>query len=212
MLFTNHYDNVKKYEFFIKERLRVLENQNNDKWLDIIEKKIVDLGVSIANVRNETLERLNSLFENYTTEFPTEKISMNGIIENMLEKNNSLTVEKFYHDKLIENRTIDKENKRTNFGIHKSDMIVFNKYKKMNANLCSTGEQKMLLISLIIVRTLFSKQNGLPILLLDEICSHLDEKTRLSLFRELKRLNVQTFLTGLEKSDFLYLSNNFIEL
>ena len=212
LLFTSHYDNVKKYEFFIRERLKILENQKNDKWLEIVEKKIVELGVSIANVRNETLERLNNIFENYTTEFPTEKITINGVIENMLNENNSLVVERFYRDKLIENRSLDRENKRTNFGIHKSDMVVFNKHKKMNANLCSTGEQKMLLISLIIVRTLFSRQNGLPILLLDEICSHLDEKTRLSLFRELKKIKVQTFLTGLEKSDFLYLSNNFIEL
>ena len=215
LLFIDHYDNVKKYEFFIKERLKILLNQeNNNKWLDIVEKKIVSLGVSIANVRNELIGYLNDIFINNTTLFPTGIIKLNGIIENMLEEGNSINVENFYLNKLKENRKTDIDTKRTNFGVHKTDVVVFNKYKNMDASLCSTGEQKMLLLSLIIVRTIFSKNinKGLPILLLDEVCSHIDNNTRNNLFTELKKLKIQTFITGINKEDFVDLSNNFIEL
>ena len=132
----------------------------------------------------------------------------------MLDKDNSINVETFYLNKLKKNRKIDIETKRTNFGIHKTDIIIFNKYKNIKASLCSTGEQKMLLLSLIIVRTIFSKNinKGLPILLLDEVCSHIDNNTKNNLFIELKKLNIQTFITGINKEDFIDLTNNFIEL
>lgn len=215
LLFVDHYDNVKKYEFFVKERLKILLNQeNNNKWLDIVEKKIVSLGVSIANVRNEIVKYLNDIFINNTTFFPTGIITLDGIVENMLDKDNSINVETFYLNKLKENRKIDIETKRTNFGIHKTDIIIFNKYKNIKASLCSTGEQKMLLLSLIIVRAIFSKNinKGLPILLLDEVYSHIDNNTKNNLFIELKKLNIQTFITGINKEDFIDLTNNFIEL
>lgn len=215
LLFTDHYDNVKKYEFFIRERLNILINQNkNDKWLDVVEKKIVSLGVSIANIRNEIIGYLNDIFLNNTTLFPVGIIKLDGFTENMLEKNDSITVENFYLNKLRENRDTDMNNKRTNFGVHKTDIVIFNKHKNMKANLCSTGEQKMLLLSLTIVRSIFSKNinKGLPILLLDEVCSHIDNETKNNLFFELKKLNIQTFITGINKEDFTNLSNNFIEL
>ena len=199
LLFVDHYDK---------------NQENNNKWLDIVEKKIVSLGVSIANVRNEIVKYLNDIFINNTTFFPTGIITLDGIVENMLDKDNSINVETFYLNKLKENRKIDIETKRTNFGIHKTDIIIFNKYKNMKASLCSTGEQKMLLLSLIIVRAIFSKNinKGLPILLLDEVCSHIDNNTKNNLFIELKKLNIQTFITGINKEDFIDLTNNFIEL
>ena len=215
LLFSDHYDNVKKYEFFVKERMKILTTQTmNDKWLDIVEKKIVQLGVSIASIRNETIGYLNNIFENNTTNFPTGYIIINGTVENLLLHKKSIEVEDIYLKTIFNNRSEDAISKRTNFGIHKSDIVIMNKFKNMLAHLCSTGEQKMLLISLIFVRTLFTKQlnNGIPILLLDEICSHIDTNTRELFFDELKRLDIQTFLTGTKKEDFLSLSNNFINI
>lgn len=215
LLFVDHYDNVNKYDFFLKERMKILTIQTmNDKWLDIVERKIVQLGVSIANVRNTIIGYLNNIFENNTTNFPTGFLEINGVIENMMLNKKSIDVEEFYLQTLIKNRIDDAIQKRTNFGVHKSDIIVLNKNKNMPAHLCSTGEQKMLLISLIIVRVIFTKQlkNGIPILLLDEICSHIDERTKMLLFDELKNLNIQIFLTGIKKEDFSYLSNNFIKI
>lgn len=215
LLFSDHYDNVKRYEFFVKERMKILTTQTmNDRWLDIVEKKIVQLGVSIASVRNDTVNYLNNIFENNTKNFPTGYILINGIIENMLVNSKAIEVEDLYLKTMFNNRSEDAISKRTNFGIHKSDIIIMNKFKNMLASLCSTGEQKMLLISLIFVRAIFTKQlnNGIPILLLDEICSHIDNNTRELFFEELRNLNIQTFLTGTKKEDFLSLSNNFINI
>lgn len=215
LLFSDHYDNVKRYEFFVKERMKILTTQTmNDRWLDIVEKKIVQLGVSIASVRNDTVNYLNNIFENNTKNFPTGYILINGIIENMLVNSKAIEVEDLYLKTMFNNRSEDTISKRTNFGIHKSDIIIMNKFKNMLASLCSTGEQKMLLISLIFVRAIFTKQlnNGIPILLLDEICSHIDNNTRELFFEELRNLNIQTFLTGTKKEDFLSLSNNFINI
>ncbi|MDR1498687.1 MAG: DNA replication/repair protein RecF [Rickettsiales bacterium] len=215
LLFVNHYDNVKKYEFFIKERIKILTTQTTkDKWLDIVERKIAELGTSIANVRNETIGYLNKIFENYTNNFPTGHLILNGEVETQLRTKKSMEIEDNYRRILSDNRSGDMQSKKTTFGVHRSDIDVFNKDKNIKASLCSTGEQKMLLISLIIVRTLFSKKinRGVPVLLLDEICSHIDNNAKLNLFEELKKLDVQVFLTGINRSDFTDLTNNFIEL
>jgi DNA replication and repair protein RecF len=215
LLFISHYDNVKKYEYFNRERMKILTTQMaRDKWLDIVEKKIAELGTSIANIRNEVIEYLNNIFENYTNNFPTGYLVMDGEVEKLIKIRKAMEVENLYIKKLFDNRISDLQSKRTSFGVHKSDLNVFNKNKNMKASLCSTGEQKMLLISLIIVRAIFTKKidRGIPILLLDEICSHIDRETRLKLFDELKKLNIQTFLTGLNRDDFIDLSNNVIEI
>lgn len=215
LLFIDHYENVKKYDFFIKERMKILTTQNiNDNWLNIIEKKISILGVEIANIRNETIELLNKIFINHTKNFPTGEIKIIGEVEDLLKNNKSIEVEDLYLKKLKENRLEDIKNKKTSFGIHKTDINVIHKIKNISANLCSTGEQKILLISLIIARCIFSKQicKGIPILLLDEICSHIDDNTKINLFKELKNLNIQVFLTGIKKEDFSYLTNKYIEL
>ncbi|MDR1945391.1 MAG: DNA replication/repair protein RecF [Candidatus Peribacteria bacterium] len=215
ILFNEHCENVKKYEFFVKERMKILLEQHFDeKWLDIIEKKIAELGVNIAGVRNEVIELLNKIFVNFTNNFPTGEISIAGEIEEMLMVKKSIEVEEFFLRQLRKNRLIDAQSKRFALGIHRSDMLIFNSKKNMKANLCSTGEQKMLLISLIFVKCIFSKQygGGTPILLLDEICSHLDEETKNKFFEELKYLAIQTFITGIRREDFTYLTDNFIEL
>ncbi len=215
LIFLEHYDNVKKYEFFVKERMKILTTQSmDDRWLNIVEKKIAQLGVSIASVRNEVVNYLNNIFQNYTRKFPTGYIVINGVIENMLLHQKSMDVENFYLKTMFDNRNDDGNSKKTAFGVHKSDIAVINKYKNMPANLCSTGEQKMLLMSLIFVRALFTKQikKGIPILLLDEVCSHIDNRTRELFFEELKNLDVQTFLTGTKEQDFIGLSNNFIKI
>jgi DNA replication and repair protein RecF len=220
MLFTGHYSNVRKYEFFLKERLKILSIQNDHgKWLDIIERKIVDLGTAIANVRNEVVTHLNRIFNEHTSEFPTGKITIDGTIENMFEETKAVDIENFYRKILFLDRDNDAKTKRTNFGVHRSNIIVFNRDKNIRAELCSTGEQKMLLLSLIVARAIFSEQigRGMVVLLLDEVCSHIDGETRRKLFVELQKLHAQIFLTGTNIDDFSYLvtgdvSKNLIEL
>lgn len=208
LLFVNHYDAVKKYEFFVKERLRILLSEKIDEnWLKIVEKKIVELGVAIASIRNETIDIMNNIFNAYDLSFPVGVLKIDGIIENMLKIKKSIEVENFYLINLYNSRRDDINLKRTNFGIHKSDLVLIHKEKNIKTSLCSTGEQKLLLIALMFVRCIFSKNinKGIPILLLDDIVSHLDEKTRNILFYEIKRLDIQTFITGIDLNIF----NNF---
>ena len=215
LLYSNHYNDVKKYEFFMKERIKILTTQSiNDRWLDIVERKIAKLGVSVATLRNEVIKYLNVIFEEYTSYFPTGELKIAGDVEGLLQTKKAFEVEDFYANRLKENRVSDSRNRRTLFGIHKSDLEVFNKNKNMRADFCSTGEQKMLLISLIIARCVFIKKidKGANILLLDEMLSHLDKSAKNNLFRELKNLEIQTFISAINKEDFKDFSNNFIEL
>ncbi|MDR2777224.1 MAG: AAA family ATPase [Rickettsiales bacterium] len=205
LLFTDHYDNVKKYEFFLKERMKILLTQSvRDRWLDIVEKKIAELGTAIADVRNKVIGHLNRIFSEYTTEFPTENLSIQGEVEDMFSGARALEIEDFYRKTLLSNRNIDSELKRTNFGVHRSNLGVSNGSNGIRAELCSSGEQRMLLLSLIIARAIFSKQinGGTTILLLDEVCSHIDQRTREKLFLELQKLGIQTFLTGVTREQF----------
>lgn len=215
LLYINHYEMVKKYEFFVKERMKILMSENKDiKWLEIIEKKIVETGVAIASVRNEIIDNLNNIYNNYELTFPVGLIKIKGTIENMLLNNKAIDVEKYYLTTLKNNRLLDLKARKTTFGIHKSDLEIIHKEKNIPAGLCSTGEQKLLLISLIIIRCIFCKNinKGLVILLLDEICSHLDKKTKNLLFFELNKLNIQVFITGLNQDDFEILNGNIINL
>ena len=216
LLFIDHYETVKKYEFFIKERLRILTGENIDKnWLNIVEKKIVELGVSIASIRNETINIMNNIFDAYKLSFPVGVLKIDGIVESMLCSKKSIDVEDYYLNMLLNNRITDTSSKKTCFGIHKSDLVLIHKSKNVKASLCSTGEQKLLLIALMFVRCIFSKNinKGIPILLLDDIISHLDSKIRNTLFSEIKNLNVQTFITGIDIGSFEnFRGANFISL
>lgn len=219
LFFTGHYDNVRRYEVLLRERMRILIAQNhNDRWLDVVERKIVELGVSIASIRNEVLLRLNDIYNTHTTEFPPSTLSLLGEAEKLLGENKAVEVEQYYEKTLWENRLLDRDTKKTNFGIHRSDLIVWNRIKNLPANLCSTGEQKLLLLSLLLVRVIFSKRIGraMTLFLLDEVCSHMDKNACVKLFCELKKLNVQTFMTGLSADEFGPLAgeeeSNFISL
>ena len=133
----------------------------------------------------------------------------------MLCSKKSIDVEDHYLNMLLNNRITDTSSKKTCFGIHKSDLVLIHKSKNVKASLCSTGEQKLLLIALMFVRCIFSKNinKGIPILLLDDIISHLDSKIRNILFSEIKNLNVQTFITGIDIGSFEnFRGANFISL
>ncbi|MDR1495149.1 MAG: AAA family ATPase [Rickettsiales bacterium] len=205
MLFVSHYANVKKYEFFLRERIKILlTNANQNRWLDIVEKKIAELGTAIADVRNRIISRLNQIFLEYTTEFPMEHLNILGEVENGFSDRRALEIENFYRRTLFSNRDIDRETKKTNFGVHRSDLSVSNRVNGVKAELCSSGEQKMLLLSLIVTRAIFSKQinSGATVLLLDEACSHIDETAREKLFFELGKLDIQSFITGTDPGYF----------
>ena len=122
-----------------------------------------------------------------------------------LQSANSTFIREIYLKSLNEKRKIDFYRGLTSIGPHKTDLEVIYREKEMTASLCSTGEQKSLLISIILsVAKSYKKHTNLsPILLLDEVFSHLDNDKKQSLSREIESLDSQAFMTGIDKSDFM---------
>lgn len=204
---NQHSSRVAKYEFLLKERMRVLQDDAKfDKnWLSILESKIAETGISIAVARNDTVRNLNNILFNYDFNFPKFTIIIDGEFENlMLEDIKSLQAEEKFREILFNNRQQDKEIKRTNGGVHKSDLRVFYQNKNIDAEFCSTGEQKLFLISFTILKALLCKKlnKAPPIVLLDEVFSYLDKYRKIELFNELNKLDIQSFITGTDMGIF----------
>ncbi len=137
-------------------------------------------------------------------------------MESLLQMQSSLEVEDEMRRLLAENRENDRLTGRTSFGPHRSDLIVIYPEKNQPAAFCSTGEQKALLLSIIMASAhlLSIKTGAIPLLLLDEVVAHLDEDRRTALFKAILKLKMQTWLTGTDVSLFEGLQENaqFFEL
>ncbi|MEE8259337.1 MAG: DNA replication and repair protein RecF, partial [Sphingomonadales bacterium] len=101
-------------------------------------------------------------------------------------------------------RRVDGYSGRTTKGPHKTDLVAWHPLKSMPAGQCSTGEQKALLIAIILgaVRLQISARDRSPLLLLDELAAHLDEGRRRALFDEISDLGIQTWMTGTDAGLF----------
>jgi DNA replication and repair protein RecF len=206
-----HLSRINSYDLALRERMNLLEKfgqkENSNQWLEIIERKISELGVAIAIARNEVISYLNKLVIAFDTDFIKTKINIIGDVEQWSISKKSIKVEENFFEKLKENRKLDLKLGKTSFGVHRSDFTATLLDKNIEAKFCSTGEQKLILIALTFLRVkIFSLLDlPMPILLLDEIVSHLDLSKREALFKELKQLKVQSFLTGTEREIFLNL-------
>lgn len=204
---NNHSSRINKYEFLVKERMKVLQDSKkfDEHWLTVLEEKIAETGISIAVARNQVIRHLNRILVNYDFNFPKFIITIDGKFENLLLDNiTAMQAEEEFRKILRDNRQQDNETKRTTEGIHKSDLRLFYQTKNMDAQFCSTGEQKLFLISFTILKALLCKElnKPQPIILLDEVFSYLDKNKKLELFNELLKLNVQSFITGTDISIF----------
>jgi DNA replication and repair protein RecF len=205
LLFPLQLTNWHRYELLLRERLKILSTQTNARsWLDVVECKITTLAITLAISRRKTLGQLNTIFSHHIMGFPTGEIFLEDVVDQLLQEKNSNEVENSYRETLATNRELDRRLCRTNFGIHRGDLIVFHRDKNLKASLCSSGEQKLLLLALLLARVVLSHKyiNSLPLLLLDEVCAHLDLSTRKKLFGELKQLGVQLVATGIDVGSF----------
>ena len=212
---------LKLYDKNVQERRKILKDiakkdlfyilgkyEEKDLWLNKIEEKIVEISLKIFSDRNKFVKEFNSLLNNFKN-FPKIKISLNGKIEELLIENNNEKNKKIYLEKLISCRKIDSIKGNISYGPSKSDLKVLFLKKGIFADECSTGEQKIILISLIIqFCKLMNEKKSFPILLLDEIIAHLDEKVKESLFEELKSLKNQIWMTGAEIDFFVPIIKN----
>jgi len=217
---NQHSSRVAKYEFLLRERMKVLQDNTkfDSKWLSILEEKIAEVGISIAVARNNVVRILNKILFNYNFNFPKFTLLIEGDFENlMLDDITAIRAEEKFRETLFNSREQDKESKRTNNGVHRSDLRLFYQNKNIDAQFCSTGEQKLFLISFTVLKALMCKQlnRADPIMLLDETFSYLDKQRKIDLFNELLKLDIQSFITGTDISIFngvTYANTNFLDL
>jgi DNA replication and repair protein RecF len=201
----SHTREVNAYERVMRERGKLLSDGGADPvWVSSLEKRMAEHGVAIAAARLDAIEKLSSAILESHSAFPSAILALGGDLEKGLLSKPALEVEAEFCERLLGSRIHDARSGRTSIGPHKTDLLVRHKDKDMPADLCSTGEQKALLIGITLASArLSATQFGAPpILLLDEVAAHLDDKRRGFLFEELGDIGSQVWLTGTDKSLF----------
>ncbi|TPL05271.1 MULTISPECIES: DNA replication/repair protein RecF [unclassified Mesorhizobium] len=195
------------YEKAMRSRNRLLtEGSRDGAWFDAIETQMAETGVAIAAARAELVRLLAAMIDRLpgSGPFPQADISLAGDLESEVAVAPAVDVEEHFRRALANGRERDRAAGRTLDGPHRSDLVVRHRPKSMPAELCSTGEQKALLVGIVLSHArLTGEMSGLtPILLLDEIAAHLDAGRRAALFSILEELNCQAFMTGTDAALF----------
>ena len=190
----DHAEHASRYEKSMRDRNRLLKDGVDDqRWLSALENQMVESGLGLAQGRREALNGLLAAQDGESA-FPRADAALEGEFED-----SDLDAE-VYTARLFDARLQDGLAGRTLFGPHRSDLSVRYAAKDTPASACSTGEQKALLVSLILAnaRALTAKTGAPPILLLDEIAAHFDAGRRALLFAEIEALGAQAWMTGTE--------------
>ncbi len=204
---AGHGQRALDYEKAMRGRNRLLAEGSRDAgWFEAIETQMAETGTAIAAARAELVRLLAAMIERLPHDgpFPQADIGLSGELEAEIGTMPALDVEEKFRRSLIETRERDRAAGRTLTGPHRSDLVVRHRPKAMPAELCSTGEQKALLVGLVLSHArLTGEMSGIaPILLLDEIAAHLDAGRRAALFAILEELNCQAFMTGTDAALF----------
>ena len=210
-----HAKRTASFEHLYREWYQLLKSGRHDNtWLSSLEEQMAGLGVAIAAARREQIAKLNSFIEHEPDDiFPNVSMELDGKIEKLLDKMPAVEVEDAYMQMLksqrknvLYNDTVD--------GVNRTDFKVYYKKKRMPAELCSTGEQKSLLISIILAQSKCQTlhQGFAPVLLLDEVAAHLDDVKREALLEKLRELQVQAWITSTDPELFSSLSGEALFL
>ena len=209
---TNHRSRLNRFERAMRQRNRLLEDDGGgaSTLLDALEQQMAESAVAIAAARLEALERIRASVlarreRAPESPFPWLTLMLEGQIEGWLGEMPALDAEDRYRALLRNERARDRAAGRTLSGPHRSDLVVHHGPKGVPARLSSTGEQKALLINLVLAQAELARRarNGVaPILLLDEIAAHLDKRRRAALFEEVVGLGAQAWMTGTEARAF----------
>lgn len=197
--FPDHAELSLTYEKSMRERNRLLKDGIRDAmWYEVLERQMAQTGARIHQNRRDTLARLAKAQADATTGFPYADLELSHPDHPLPQSEAEMK------DALAQSRPRDIAAGRSLVGVHRADMAGVFAAKGENARDCSTGEQKALLISLILAnaRALAQDTGAAPILLLDEVSAHLDETRRGALYDEICALGAQAFLTGTERGLF----------
>ena len=203
---AEHTSRVSALERSLRSRNRLLEEPRPDThWLDAIEHETAELAVAVAAGRSETVRRLQGALAQRRDEvFPSAEIALDGWMEQGLLGHPAVEIEERYRTILKDNRPRDAAAGRTLDGPHLTDLAVVYAPKSIPAADASTGEQKALLIGLVLAHAgLLAEMTGFaPVLLLDEVVAHLDPGRRTALYDALGRLGAQVWMTGADPAAF----------
>ncbi len=202
---TGHAARVSACERAIRERARLLRvGGRDDAWLSALEGRIAEYGVAIAASRRDLVARLNQVCQKSDGPFPGARLVLEGALDRWLEEKPAQEAEARCREALRAGRPEDSRSGGAAAGPQRSDLEVVHLGRDMPARLCSTGEQKALLIAIVLghaaLRT--AELGAAPVLLLDEVAAHLDSLRRAALFERLLSLNGQFWLTGTDPDLF----------
>jgi DNA replication and repair protein RecF len=199
---AEHGGRLNAYEKARQERSRLLFGELQGRradpnWLDALEAAMAEHGVAVAAARQEARSLLRPALVPSHGPFPRAELALEGELENGLGSSPAIDVEDSFREALRSGRRRDREAGRALQGPHRSDLLVWHGESMTPAAICSTGQQKALLISIILANArLMTARATPPLLLLDEVAAHLDERRRAALFDAIGDLGVQAWMTG----------------
>lgn len=210
---AGHSGRVTRYENAMRQRAKLLQDESSEiPWIDSLEAQMAETGIAITAARLDFVDRLSASFiedERVTHYFPKADLLLDGKLSKDLRAIPSLKAEENFSQLLRQSRRYDAVAGGAQDGPHKQDLKVHYIDKNMPAAQCSTGEQKALLISIILAHgRMMQAERGAPsIFLLDEIAAHLDEDRRAALFDQLVKLGGQVWMTGTDPLLFNSIEN-----
>lgn len=207
----SHGTRVNALDRLLRERNRLNSEEHSEaRWLDSVEAQLAQTAVAVAAARNDAIAAVRSFFTNTRARdskrlFPWAEVIVDGELEQQLIDRPAVQIEDEYRTLLADSRGLDTAAGRTLRGPHRADLQVRHGPRQMEARLCSTGEQKALLIGLVLAQARAVREtfNGVaPLLLLDEVAAHLDDVRRAALMDELLELGSQAWMTGTDRQLF----------
>ena len=199
-LIPDHSASVAAFEKSMRHRNRLLEDDNDPRWIAAVEQEMATEASAIHFARTDSLAHLQQLIDESVGDqgFPNAQLALTPLFEDGHAPGSSSALEAELRERWAASHRLDRAAGRTTQGPHRVDFEVVYAQKQMPAALGSTGEQKALLIGLILAHArLVARITGItPFLLLDEIAAHLDPDRRMALFSALDGLGTQCFLTG----------------
>ena len=190
-----HSEAASRYERAMRDRNRLLKDDvRDDAWFAALERQMGAAGEALAAARADVIRRLTVAMDGAATAFPRATLAL----EDPQGAPEEVWSGEALAEALAEGRYRDRAAGRTLTGPHRADMAAIYTDKGMEARACSTGEQKALLISLILAnaRALAEDVGAPPVLLLDEVAAHLDADRRAALYDEICALGAQAWMTG----------------
>jgi DNA replication and repair protein RecF len=200
----------------MRQRNRLFQMREGSRALfEGLEEQMAEAGVAIAAARLDATGRLVALIERMREArgegpFPWAEVALQGRIESALATRSATEIEDEFRALLGEGRERDRAACRALEGPHLSDFIVSHGPKNAPAAHCSSGEQKALLIGLILAKAeLIKALEGVsPLVLLDEVAAHLDQARREALFGQILALRAQAWMTGTDRDLFAPMGEN----